>query len=184
VAGRIWPDVGERRALGNLRTALWRLGRVHRVVETIDERLQLDESVRVDVADLSALSLALIAEPSDESLRSVPRLAAAGDLLPDWDEEWLIVERERFHELRIRALEQACCALLDQRRPGDALLAALAAVSAEPLRESAQRALVRVHLEDGNLSSALRCYESYRQLMWTELELRTPATVYEFVGST
>jgi Bacterial transcriptional activator domain. len=47
----------------------------------------------------------------------------------------------------------------------------LAAVSGEPLRESAHRQLIEVHLAEGNRVEALRQYEAYRQLMRDELGL-------------
>ena len=34
--------------------------------------------------------------------------AALGDLLPDWYDDWLVLERERLRELRVRALERVC----------------------------------------------------------------------------
>ena len=45
----------------------------------------------------------------------------------------------------------------------------LAAVAAEPLRESAHRAVVSVHLEEGNVSEAIRQYRLCRRLLGTEL---------------
>jgi DNA-binding SARP family transcriptional activator len=52
-----------------------------------------------------------------------------------------------------------------------ALQAGLTAVSAEPLRESAHRRVVEVHLAEGNPAEALRQYQSYRQLLRAELGL-------------
>jgi DNA-binding SARP family transcriptional activator len=51
----------------------------------------------------------------------------------------------------------------------EALEAAYAAVRAEPLRESAHRTVVRVHLAQGNLAEALRAYEFFRTLVHEEL---------------
>ena len=46
-----------------------------------------------------------------------------------------------------------------------ALEAALSAVRAEPLRESAHRVLIRVHLAEGNRGEAIRQYELCRRLL-------------------
>ena len=43
------------------------------------------------------------------------------------------------------------------------------AVRAEPLRESAHRTVVRVHLREGNLVEALRAYDVFREMLWDEL---------------
>lgn len=43
------------------------------------------------------------------------------------------------------------------------------ATSAEPLRESAQRALIRAHAAEGNLTEARRSYRAYHDLLGREL---------------
>ena len=47
----------------------------------------------------------------------------------------------------------------------EAILAALAAVSGDPLRESARSVLIRAYLAEGNRSEAHREFERYRGLM-------------------
>ena len=39
----------------------------------------------------------------------------------------------------------------------------------EPLRESAHRTLVRIHLAQGNVAEAVRAYESFRALLAADL---------------
>ena len=60
----------------------------------------------------------------------------------------------------------------------DALQVGLAAVRAEPLRESAHRLLVRVHLREGNVAEAIRQYRSYADLLRRELHA-TPSPVIQ-----
>ena len=43
------------------------------------------------------------------------------------------------------------------------------AITAEPLRESAQRALIEAHVAEGNLAEARRGYVLYRDLLRREL---------------
>lgn len=62
--------------------------------------------------------------------------------------------------------------LIESGRWYDALQVGLAATSAEPLRESAQRLLVRVHLVQGNVAEAIRQYRSYAELLRVELNGR------------
>lgn len=170
VAGQLWLDVPEWRALGNLRTALWRLRRIPRtVVRTIDQRLMLDPGTEVDVAELTELSARMLEIPESITQDQLWRLETARDILPGWEDEWLIVERERFRELRLYALERACDALTIRGKTGSAVQAGLAAVEAEPFRESAQRLLIRAHLAEGNRAAALRSYLAYRDLIEAEL---------------
>ena len=56
-----------------------------------------------------------------------------------------------------------------------AVEAGLAAVAAEPLRESAHRALIAAHLAEGNRSEAMRQFEFYRMLLGKELGLEPSA---------
>jgi DNA-binding SARP family transcriptional activator len=99
-------------------------------------------------------------------------LLARGEILPDWYDDWLVIERERFRQLRVHALERLCDRLTAAGRFAEAVDAGLAAVESEPLRESAHRALIRTHLAEGNACEALRQYRAFRELLRRELGLR------------
>ena len=182
IAGQLWPDVAEERALGNLRSALWRLRRVTGpAVRSLDARLDIDPGVRVDLKELTDVAAGILGGRAD-ALAQLPALIAAGDVLPGWDEPWLVGDRERFRELRLRALERACEAALERRAPDESVEACFAAVEAEPFRESAQRLLVRLHLRDGNRAAALRSYRSYRELIGRELGVEPSDLMAELVA--
>jgi DNA-binding SARP family transcriptional activator len=83
----------------------------------------------------------------------------------------LLLERERLRELRVRALERVCERLTAIGSFGQAIEAGLAALQAEPLRESAHRCLIGVHLAEGNQAEALRGYRLYRGLLHDQLAL-------------
>jgi DNA-binding SARP family transcriptional activator len=174
VAGAIWPETSEQSAGANLRTALWRLNHLGLpVVEAADSTLRLEPTVRVDLRErlLEGRRLLETDEPEVDGLDdSVFRL----DLLPDWYDDWLVIERERFHQLRLRVLESVCERLTAHGDYARALDAGLAAVAGEPLRESAHRALVKVHLAEGNQAEAVRQYGLYRRLLEEHLGL-TPS---------
>ena len=88
-----------------------------------------------------------------------------------------MLERERLRQLRIHALEALSVRLRDQGRFAEAIDAALSAVAAEPLRESAQITLIESYLAEGNVSEAARQSESYRVLLDVELGLEPSARV-------
>ncbi|WP_231851838.1 AfsR/SARP family transcriptional regulator [Modestobacter italicus] len=119
--------------------------------------------------ELSAWARRAIAPPGDDAEIAVPAAALGGDLLPGWYDDWVLVERERLHQLRLHALEATAARLAVHGRHWEALQAAYAAVRAEPLRESAHRTIVRVHLAEGNLAEAARAYELFRSLVESEL---------------
>ena len=81
----------------------------------------------------------------------------------------MVTEREHFRQLRLHALEKLCEQLTDEGRFGQAVEAGLAAVSSEPLRESAHRVLIRAYLKEGNWGEAVRQYEACRQVLRHEL---------------
>lgn len=172
LAGSIWLDSPDERAMANLRSTLWRVRRAGcPVVQNLGEQLVLDPAVAVDVRQLTDLAHRLFdgSEPGDEEWLS--RVVQGGELLPDWDDEWVVTERERIHQLRLHVLELLCERLTAAGRYGRAVEACLAAVNGEPLRESAQRALIKVYLAEGNAGDAVVQYRSYRQLMHDELGL-------------
>jgi DNA-binding SARP family transcriptional activator len=91
------------------------------------------------------------------------------DLLPGWYDDWVIFERERIRQRLLHALEALSRRLVAEGRCADAVEAAISAVSADPLRESANRVLIEAHLAEGNVVEARRVYERYRDTVRGEL---------------
>ena len=102
-------------------------------------------------------------------------------MLPDWYDDWVLVEAEEWRQLRLHALESLADRLLAERRFGESAGAALAAVRAEPLRETARGAVIRVHLAEGNQSEALAEFARYRTLLQAELGLEPTARLRDLV---
>jgi len=172
LAATLWPTAPDRRAAVCLRSALWRLVKPpHVLIETQRETPRIGPAVEVDVSAVRRL----VADPADpavttpEAPMSVTSLSA--DLLPGCTEHWIVAERDWFRQVCLRALE-----MLSQRFRvrGDHFRAhetAVAAVRGDPLRESAHRRLIELHLADGNPAAAVRQYTSYQSLLHTELGL-------------
>jgi DNA-binding SARP family transcriptional activator len=170
VSGMLWPNSSEDHAAASLRSALWRMHRLAiDIVETTVDRMWLAARVRVDLREVVARAKRLIDEAGSLEETDMRAITAAGDLLPDLDEDWLLVERERFRQLRVHALEALCNRLTAACRFAEAVDAGLAAVEFEPCRESAHRALIRAHLAEGNPSEAARQYGKYVRLAADEL---------------
>lgn len=176
VAGTLWPEVTESRAYASLRSALSRLyGVVRDAVEVDPSELRLASRVRVDLHESQALAHRLL-DTVDQPLEAPDLSRAAitalsGELLPDWYEDWVLLEAEDWRQLRLHALEVLAGLLAAAGRYGDAAAAALAAVRADPLRESAHAALIRVHLAEHNQSEALREFKLYQDLLRAELDI-------------
>ena len=71
--------------------------------------------------------------------------------------------------------------LLQATPLGEAATAATVAARADPLRESARAALVRVHLAKGNQSDALDEFHRYRSLIRRELDLEPTPLLSDLV---
>jgi DNA-binding SARP family transcriptional activator len=183
LAETLWFDIPEQRATNCLRTVLWRLSRTcDHLVSANRSRVWLSSQVKVDLAELSDLAERLIRDPTGDDLHSVSLLVEHADLLPDWDDRWVVADRERFRMLRLAALEHAASALIERRCLGDALIAALAAASSEPLRESCRRLVVEAHVRKGNVAEALRTYDEYRTVLWHELHLEPSRLMRQLVS--
>lgn len=173
VAGTLWPDVPADRACANLRASIWRLPLVCRaMIELSVRHIRLAVGVTVDFLAAVALARRLIGpseECDDNDLSERARAELSSELLPACYDDWVLTERERFRQLRLHALEALCERLTASGRYGEAIDAGLAAVCAEPLRESSHRVLINAHLAEGNSAEARRQYEMYRRVVRDEL---------------
>jgi DNA-binding SARP family transcriptional activator len=177
----LWPETRDERANGNLRSALWRLNQLGcDLVVARGSTLQLNPYVRVDLHENSARARQFLRDESD--LNELDESLFYSDLLPDRYEDWLMIERDRFHELRLRALESICERLTAKGAYARAIEAAFAAVAADPLRESAQRALVKVHLAEGNVAGAIRQFQLYVNILRAELGVAPSRQFTELVS--
>jgi DNA-binding SARP family transcriptional activator len=183
VAGILWADATEERAGGNLRTMIWRSRKPGLdIVECDGPALQLAAGVVVDVREMSSQAERLLGagrcldtDYDDSTL--------TGDLLPFWDDDWVVIDRERLRQLRLHALERLCLRLTDEGRFAQAITVGLSAVQAEPLRESAHRAVIAAHLNEGNQAEALTQYRSFRKILHDELGLQPSAQMENLVGA-
>lgn len=187
VAGMLWPDVTASRANANLRSSLWRATRTgHQVIDASTQELAIAKHIDVDIhaAATRAHQLLDMAHPCDDILTAQTRADLSSDLLPEWSEnEWVLVEQEQYHELRLYALEAMTERLTAAGRHGEAVASGLAAVRAEPLRESAHRVLITAHLAAGNRGAALRQFEQCRRVLLDELGLEPSQALRSLVPS-
>jgi DNA-binding SARP family transcriptional activator len=181
VAGSLWLDSAEERAAANLRSALWRLhGCGIQLVHCMGPQLSLDTDLVVDLREAEQLAHRVLDRTNGVDL-DVDASLLSGDLLPDWYDDWVVFERERFHQLRLRALDALCGRLADAGRLDVALEIGLAAVADDPLRESSHRAVVRVHLADGNIAEAIRQYRLCRRLLNEQVGVEPSERMKELV---
>lgn len=164
VAGTLWPDVSDHRAQGCLRTALWRLSRpVPGLVIVRHGLLALSGTVAIDIRE--------------------PAGAGLGELLPDWDDDWLLLERERVRQARLHAVEAQAADRIAMGRHAEAIEIAYRVIVEEPLRESGHRLLVEAHLAEGNVVEALRHYDAFSATVRAELGVEPSPSFTRLFGS-
>jgi hypothetical protein len=94
VAGNLWPDFTQDHANAALRTALWRLrGPTCRVVTATTSHLGLTGDLAVDLWEATERAQRAVDHRAERG--EAVELCQTGDLLPDWYEDWLVIERSR-----------------------------------------------------------------------------------------
>jgi DNA-binding SARP family transcriptional activator len=181
LAGVLWPDVAHGRALGNLRSALWRLpGGSRRAVAECRASLRLAGDVQCDLDSIEH-------GVSSTATRGVPDVLAWGwrdELLAGWYDDWVLMARETLQLRRAVLLERLSASSCAGGQGGDALLYATLAVVAQPLRESAHRALLRAHLHQGNRLEAVELYRELESMLRRELGVAPSAETTALMADT
>jgi DNA-binding SARP family transcriptional activator len=169
--------------MANLRSVIWRVrGSGHDIVAGDDGQLSLRRNVVVDTRELRRTAFGILEAGDTADPVGFEALVRADEILPDWSDEWVLVDRERYHQLRLHALERLCGQLAASGRFGLAVEACLAALAAEPLRESAQRQLIEVYLSEGNRADALRQYTSYQRVIREEVGVEPSREISDLVS--
>ena len=177
IAGSLWPDASTDLAAMRLRTAIARLDPVaRRAVEVTSTGMKLDARCAVDYRDARAQAHEMLepehGSPQRSAVQTRESIAVMClELLPDSYDDWVLDEAEDWRLLRAAALEALAASLSADNRPHLAMGAARAAIRNEPLRETAQATLIRLHLVAGNQQEALRVYERFEAALYEALQL-------------
>src|SRR5262245_13720982 len=177
LASLLWGNTIETTARTSLRQTLYSLRRSLRGAD--DDLLNADgnmvslghDAVSVDVAEFERR----VAEGTPSALADAARLYR-GDLLeglavqePPF-EDWLLGQRERLHELALRALARL---LAHQRATGSteaAIQTALRLLALDALQEAVHRTLMHLYVETGRRAAALRQYQLCQATLRQELK--------------
>ena len=151
------------------------------MVEEEGVLLRLAPGVRVDAWELEELVAALPAAPVLDH-HALP----VSDLLDGWNDLWVIFPRERMRDLAMGALEEEARRATASGDLDRAWRAALAAAHIDPLRDSYARAVIEIHLAEGNGVSALRAYHLHYRILkdlGAEPSEATTALIAPMIGS-
>jgi DNA-binding SARP family transcriptional activator len=169
MADLLWPDSGRVQGLESVRVSLWTVNhQAPGLLTSSRETLDIAASVRIDVHDLEAYVRRRDLSASQE-YTGVMESAGIADLLQGWTEEWVLLERERMHQMRVRGLEKLAEYYFSQEIYDRAIETAGKAARLEPFREEAHRIIIRTHVSSGDRASAVRCYRLFSTRLNSEL---------------
>jgi DNA-binding SARP family transcriptional activator len=171
LAADLWPGLAVPAARRLLDDAVAAVDVPGLVVEGPDGTLALGRDVAVDLTEALALVRALPALPGTEDVDLAP---LDDDILPGWTAGWIAVERERFRQLRLHAVEERSARLSAAGRHDEAVAVARRAVRTAPSRESARRAVVTALLAAGDIAGALDEQDAYQELLRSSVGAAPP----------
>jgi DNA-binding SARP family transcriptional activator/predicted ATPase len=187
LAALFWPDSSDPQARTNLRKEISSL---RRLVPDLPQWLQVDtktlhwhpqEPVAVDVIDFeSQLKAAATVSGPEQRLALEAALALyRGDLLPDAQEDWITLERDRLQQLYGRGLGQLvdCCAQAGD--DGTAIDYAQRLIHLDPLNEAGYAALMQLYGQRGDRAHGLQVYHRCMTLLREELGVAPSATLQQ-----
>ncbi len=194
LAGLLWPDSSEANARRNLRQALWQIRRA--LGDQADAMLLVDEMTLAFNTDSDYwLDAERIAHPLKESAIAhndsaddLMRIVAvyAGELLPGFYDEWVLLERDRLQAQFERKLNLLLERLVEARRWTDVLHWGERWIALGYTPEPAYRALMVAHAGLGDRSSVAdvyrRCVEALERDLDVEPSAQTRA-LYEQLRS-
>ena len=181
-----WVDHAPDRARSNLTTALWRL---RQLLEPDDITLGtylvvgnkgevgfnwnsghfLDtESFEQHIYPVLRKPQTDLTEGDLEAIEQVLRLYR-GDLLEGMYEDWALRERERFRSLHLNCLTRLMECYAGRKNYERSIALAREILQRDPVREEIHRALMRLYLESGQRTLAMRQYLQCCELLSQEL---------------
>lgn len=172
LAGTLWPEVDRARSQARLRSTLWRLGSDRwAILEMRGKTLRLAPSCRVDLYEAEDIAQVL-SSSSPTGRRPEHLLDLFGrDLLSDWYEPWLDIERDMYRQTRVHALESLARVLIADGELYLAIRACLEAIRCEPFRDTSHLLLVEAYRAEGNDGAALNHIRHYKETLWDELRV-------------
>jgi DNA-binding SARP family transcriptional activator len=177
------PDVDPVHARAAFSTALWKFRRLL----SEERRSQLavrttPHEILLEIADLavvdahhfrSAILDAFSANGRSPDFEALDRAAAlyAGPFLEEYDEDWILEQRERLHTLYIRTLTYLMGWLARQEKYEDAILCGRRILASDPMRETVQRAVMLLYVLNGQRGEAIRQFDRCKRVLRVECDV-------------
>src|SRR5579871_662604 len=176
LAGVLWPDSDEERALANLRRSL---GNLREVLGADASRLEAPtaRTVRLNLAgaqvDVIEFDAAIRRKDLSASREAVE--VYRGPLLEECTEEWVLPERMQREQDYLTALNTLASDALANQEWTVATHYARLLIGADPLQETAHRTLMQALARSGNHAAATQVYRDLRLRLREELNVEPDA---------
>ena len=169
-AALLTPHLEPESARGSLRVELGRLRdrAPAGLVEDDGTTLRLAPHVTVDVDEIEALAARVAGRP-EPLLDATVTERLSRELLPGWDDDWLVPERAWVGNRTLNALDDHARALAAHGDRDAALAIAQRVLRREPLRESTVAVLIEIFLAQGNQAHAATTYLDLRTQLRRQL---------------
>lgn len=181
-----WVDASPDRARSSLTTALWRLRQALEPDDVLPGTYLITSNtgevgfnwssghwldIRAFEQHVCPLLRKPISELDDKDLAEIEGVLALyrGDLLEGRYEDWALRERERFRTLYLNCLTRLMECYASRRNFEQSITLAHEILRRDPVREEIHRCLMRIYLESGQRSLAVRQYVHCRDLLDQEL---------------
>jgi DNA-binding SARP family transcriptional activator len=162
VAGTLWPESTDQRAMANLRRAVMATKQRRPGLLRADRvSIALADDVDVDVTALRRAASSANLPATDNEKARLLALLGTQELLPGWYDDWVLVAREALAQLRVGALERVARQALEAGDLGFAIAAARAITDVEPFAESACEVAISAHLARDDFGSAVHEFQRY-----------------------
>jgi len=182
IAALFWGDSSDQSARASLRNALAILRRQVDPDLLVTDRqtveLATDFPLSVDAVQFRSKARRFLESPSPDESR-VPLDMYTDDLLVDFYEDWILVERREFRALYLDALLGLVQQMRSHAEYEDAKRFALLALHHDRANERAHQHLMFCHLAVGDRAAALRQFESCRTAMEEELGVDPSDATYK-----
>ncbi|MEO1144442.1 MAG: BTAD domain-containing putative transcriptional regulator [Cyanobacteria bacterium J06638_22] len=191
IAALFWPDVPDQQAKANLRRALFRLKQnlphSDQILHITSTTLQWQPQVPmwIDVVEFeNAIATARQAENPQTQAEILKQAVALyqDDLVLTCYDDWLLAERERFHQLLVRVLTDLCQLTANLGDLRSAVEYGQQLIQQDPLGEMGYLTLMRLYAQQGDRPTALQvyhqCMERLREEMGIDPSIET-RQVYE-----
>ncbi|MCB4768041.1 hypothetical protein LGR54_05450 [Ancylobacter sp. Lp-2] len=195
VAERLWNASTGERQRSALNSAVWRISKklpkhpgLRLAVSDTTLCLTIDESIPVDIRELRA-AVRGATGPQGMTREAAGKLeaalaATAAPFMDGFDADWILTERERVSNTRIRGMIALMHWRGINRHYEDALEIGRSLLSEDPFREAVQIDVMWLYVLNGQRVQALKQYMAFAAMLRNELSIepmRETRALYEHI---